>query len=99
MDERAEPTNIADVEYPERALADGLPGKVTLRLKIDHNGELREAKVTEAEPPGVFEDAALKAVRALKFKPAVRNGLAVGSIKVIEVPFEPNCNRTGSCSN
>ena len=97
VDERAEATNIADLEYPEHALAAGMTGKVTLRLLIDHLGALREARVIESHPAGYFEEAALKAVRSLKFKPAVRNGVPVGSIKVIEVPFEPNCNRTGSC--
>ncbi|HET6224449.1 MAG TPA: energy transducer TonB [Dongiaceae bacterium] len=97
VDMRAEATNITDLEYPENALAAGMTGKVTLRLMIDHLGALREARVTESHPPGFFEDAALKAARSLKFKPAIRNGVPVGSIKVIEVPFDPDCMRTGSC--
>ena len=99
VDERAEATNIADLEYPEGALAAGTSGKVTLRLMIDHLGALREASVLEAQPPGVFDEAALRAVRALKFRAAIRNGVAVGSIKLIEVPFDPDCLRTGSCTS
>lgn len=99
LDERAEAINYADLEYPESALAAGVTGKVTLRLMIDHLGALRDASVTEAQPPGVFEAAALKAARSLKFRPAIRNGVPVGSIKLIEVPFEPDCTRTGSCNN
>lgn len=97
VDVRAEPINAPDIEYPGEALSAGVTGVVRLELKIDHQGALREATVTSAQPAGVFDDAALKAARALKFKPAMRNGVAVGSIKVIEVPFEPNCLRTGSC--
>lgn len=99
LDERAQATNHPDLEYPESALAAGVTGKVTLRLRIDRLGALRDVSVTEAQPPGVFEAAALKAARSLKFKPAIRNGVPVGSIKLIEVPFEPDCNRTGSCNN
>ena len=99
LDQRAEATNDADIEYPESALAAGVTGKVTLRLMIDHLGALRDVSVTEAQPPGVFEAAALKAARSLKFRPAIRNGVPVGSIKLIEVPFDPDCNRTGSCNN
>ena len=99
LDERAVPLNVVDVAYPPSALADGVKGVVTLRLLIDHQGVLREATVTGSKPAGIFDKAALDAVRALRFRPAVRNGAPVGSIKVIEVPFDPDCNRTGSCNN
>jgi TonB family protein len=99
LDQRAEPLNEALIEYPEGAVVTRLVGKVTLRLRIDRQGELRDASVVEAEPSGVFEAAALKAVHSLKFKPAIRNGTAVGSIKLIEVPFDPLCARAGNCVN
>lgn len=97
LDERALATNHPDIEYPEEAFASGTSGTVKLRLMIDHRGVLREASVMEALPAGVFEAAALKAARALRFRPAIRNGVPVGSIKLIEVPFDPDCMRTGSC--
>ena len=97
LDERAVPLNFADVVYPERALAEGTRGAVKLRLLIDHEGTLRDASVMDARPAGVFENAALDAVRSLRFRPAIRNGVAVGSVKIIEVPFDPDCMRTGSC--
>jgi len=99
VDERAEALNSVEVEYPPLALAARVAGKVTLRLMIDHLGALHESRVLDSEPPGVFDAVALKAVRALKFKPALRQGRAVGSIKVIEVPFEPDCNRNLRCAN
>ena len=97
LDERAIPLNQVDVLYPETALAAGTGGVVTLRLLIDHEGRLRDASVTDSRPAGVFENAALDAVLSLRFRPAMRNGVAVGSIKLIEVPFDPDCKRTGSC--
>jgi protein TonB len=98
LDERAIPLNQVDVVYPESALAAGTKGVVTLRLLIDHEGRLRDASVTGSRPAGVFENAALEAVLSLRFRPAMRNGVAVGSVKLIEVPFDPDCTRTGSCS-
>src|SRR6185503_7450509 len=97
VDERANALNEVNLIYPEKALAANESGSVTLRLKIDHLGVLRDAAVLESQPAGVFEDAALQAVRELKFRPAVRNGVPVGSVKTIEVPFHPDCTRTGSC--
>ena len=97
VDKRAETTNEVTIEYPQHALAERMAGTVTLRLKIDHRGLLREVQVLEAQPPRIFEEAALNAVRALKFTPAIRNGVPVGSIKTIEVPFDPKCVRMGGC--
>jgi protein TonB len=97
LDERAVPLNQPDIEYPENALKTGTSGVVQLELRIDHTGALRDVKVLNSRPSGIFTQAALKAVRELRFRPAMRHGAAVGSIKTIEIPFEPNCNLTGSC--
>ncbi len=97
LDERAIPLNQVDLAYPETALSAGTRGVVTLRLLIDHEGRLRDAAVMDSRPAGIFDKAALEAVMALRFRPAIRNGVAVGSIKLVEVPFEPDCKRTGSC--
>lgn len=97
VDVRAMPVNEATLVYPAHALASRQEGVVTLRLKIDHQGVLREAAVVDAQPAGVFEEAALQAARELRFQPAQRNGVPVGSVKTIEVPFHPDCRQTGSC--
>ena len=99
LDERAVPLNQPDVEYPENALKTGTSGVVLLELRIDHTGALRDIKVLNSRPSGLFTQAALKAARELRFRPAIRHGIPVGSIKTIEIPFEPNCNLTGSCPN
>jgi len=97
VDVRAMPVNEATLVYPGHALASRQEGVVTLRLKIDHQGVLRDVAVVDAQPAGIFEDAALAAVRELRFQPALRNGVPVGSVKTIEVPFHPDCKQTGSC--
>lgn len=97
LDERAEALNIARLVYPEEALKARIAGRVVVRLWIDRRGTLADAAVVSADPPGVFEAAALEAVRTLEFRPARRHGAAVGSIKTIEVPFHPNCSDNGNC--
>jgi protein TonB len=57
-------------EYPARARAEGVEGVVTVSLLIAANGSVERAKVVAAEPPGVFDQAALDAVRAWRFEPA-----------------------------
>ena len=97
VDERALPLNEVNLVYPEQALVERRGGVVTLRLKIDHLGALRDVAVVEAHPAGVFENAAIEAVSALKFQAARRNGVPVGSLKTIEIPFDPDCMRNSTC--
>ena len=66
------------------------------QMSLYAGGGIARVEVTGARS-GVFENAALDAVRSLRFRPAIRHGVAVGSIKLIEVPFDPDCTRTGSC--
>jgi TonB family protein len=98
VDERAIPTVETELRYPEAALRDGISGVVKIRMLIDSRGTLREATVLESTPPNVFDEEALRAVHALKFRPAMRHGIQVGSIKIVEIPFFPDCRRTGSCA-
>ncbi|MCB9641434.1 MAG: energy transducer TonB [Myxococcales bacterium] len=63
--------------YPARARARNVTGYVKLRLLIGADGSVLEADVVEAQPTGVFEQAALQAVRQWRFSPAMYKGKAV----------------------
>ncbi|MGY6217276.1 energy transducer TonB [Methylolobus aquaticus] len=63
--------------YPPRAERQGLEGSVTLELTINAAGVVSQAAVVAAQPPGVFDEAALEAIRQWRFKPAYRSGRAV----------------------
>jgi protein TonB len=65
-------------EYPQRALEKGIAGSVTVEYVVDANGETRDHKVTASEPEGVFDRAALAAVRRWRYEPVL----------VDEVPVE-----------
>jgi protein TonB len=89
LDARAEPINEVDLVYPVRAYQMRVKGRVVLRMYINERGGLDEVVVVEAAPPGFFEEAALNAALALRFRPAVKNGRDVKSQKTIEVLFDP----------
>lgn len=63
--------------YPRRALRDGISGRVVLEVVVNPDGTVREARVIEASPRGVFESAAISAVYKWKFKPKVVDGKPV----------------------
>jgi TonB family protein len=54
--------------YPPEAEAQHIQGRVKVRLSVALDGSVIEAQVLSAEPPGVFEDSVLAAVRQYKFK-------------------------------
>jgi len=67
--------------YPERARKKGITGRVVLSLLIDAGGSVQDVRVTESQPAGVFDEAAVSAVKTWRFKPALYEGRPV-SIRV-----------------
>jgi protein TonB len=64
-------------DYPPNAQAAHISGSVTLTFTVDVNGETRDIRVVEATPPGVFDRAALAAIKRWKYAPTVLNGAPV----------------------
>ena len=60
--------------YPARAQSQGLEGWVLLKFTVTESGSVQDPVVIEAEPPGVFEDSAKRAVLKFKYKPRVVDG-------------------------
>lgn len=63
--------------YPRRALARGIEGWVEVTFTITKFGSVRNPVVTAADPTGVFDRAALKAVQKWKYQPKIEDGVAV----------------------
>jgi len=63
--------------YPSRAEARGIEGWVRLEITVSPAGTVSAARVVDANPKGVFDRAALEAVRQWRFKPAFKEGRAV----------------------
>jgi TonB family protein len=53
--------------YPESARAQRIEGYVVVRYDVAVDGVVTNATVVESVPPGVFDEAALAAVRAWRF--------------------------------
>lgn len=75
-------------EYPEAAARRFLSGRVVVRLYIDEDGEVEKVDVVAAEPPGYFEDAAVRAFLASRFSPGMKNGRPVKVQMTLEVNFD-----------
>jgi TonB family protein len=64
-------------DYPQVAMAQRIAGSVTLEYTVDTRGEPRDLHVVEATPPGVFDQAAINAVKRWRYAPMVVDGSAV----------------------
>ncbi|TLY94201.1 MAG: energy transducer TonB [Gammaproteobacteria bacterium] len=66
----------ASPDYPAPALTQHLSGSVVLEFTVDTSGETRDIHVVEATPPGVFDQAAINAVKHWRYAPPLVNGAA-----------------------
>ena len=69
-------------EYPPRALSRGLEGWVRVQFTITPTGTVKDAVVVEAEPKGMFEDAALKSIARWRYNAKVEGGVPVERVGV-----------------
>jgi len=87
VDRMPVPVRTVKPRYPMSARRMGQSGQVLLRIHVDQDGAVREVTVVQAEPPGVFENAAMDAVRKWRFTPALSRGTAVSMWMTLPVRF------------
>ena len=62
--------------YPRRALSRGIEGYVIVEFVVTKNGSVRDPIVVDAQPQGIFDQAAKEAALKFKYKPRVIDGQA-----------------------
>ena len=78
------------VVYPELAVRAGVEGRVTINTLIDVDGQVTETKVVQSLGSNGCDEAAIAAIRAVKWKPAMNRDQPV---KVwISVPIDFRLN-------
>jgi len=70
-------------DYPPDARSRRLEGFVELRIVVDASGDVTEAEVLRASPPGIFEDKAIEAIMKWKYRPAKLRNSAV-SVRITQ---------------
>ena len=75
--------------YPSIAEQLGRSGIVELQFTVQADGSVADIDVTRAEPAGMFESAAIEAVRQWRYEPVVRNGHPVAQRVTLHVTFKP----------
>lgn len=60
--------------YPRNAKTAKIEGYVTMAVTINPDGTVSDASVMESDPPRLFDEAALNAMRRWKFRPKIVDG-------------------------
>ena len=63
------PISRENPEYPFEALHRGVKGSVLAEFTVDERGRVTSPRILEAQPPGVFDRAALRALSRWRYEP------------------------------
>ena len=74
-------------EYPARALAGKVEGWVELAFTVNEKGSVKGVTVQAASNPGMFDDAAVKAVSQWRYQPVLRDGRPIAVHSSVRIRF------------
>ncbi len=77
------------VIYPEKAKEEKLQGKVLVKAIIDEKGNVEKASIEEGVSQ-LLDEAAVKAIKEVKFTPGEKDGKKVKAEVIIPVKFKLN---------
>jgi protein TonB len=81
------PRGIRRASYPDAALREGISARVRVRIEVDERG--MPQRLQALDTPGFgLEDAAVEALRDVRFEPATRCGRAIAADTIISIRFE-----------
>jgi peptide/nickel transport system substrate-binding protein len=86
---RAEPVRRVEPEYPAAAREFGASGTIVVRVLVDGDGIVREAKIIQSFGNPACEQAALNAARQWEFNPATKDGIPFEQRVSIPFTFTP----------
>jgi TonB family protein len=73
--------------YPSKALTSAIEGSVEMEFTIAESGAVRDITVRAANPPGVFEQAAITALSQWRYQPVLRGGAPVAQRAHLRIRF------------
>jgi protein TonB len=76
-------------DYPQEAMARRIGGVVTVAFTVAANGETRDVRVESADPPKVFDRAAVAAVKRWRYEPLLVDGAPTEVPVRLAIRFAP----------
>lgn len=76
--------------YPRAARRRGLGGRSMVEIEVGPDGRVRSVRILRSEPPGLFDDAAVRAAKSLRFEPAHGSEGEVAGVVRLELGWKPS---------
>lgn len=89
LDAKPYPMRRIDLDFPPVQRGIEYYGRLRLDVFINAQGGVDRVEVLEARVPPAFLDAAVKAFSMARWEPGRKWWLRVGSVKGVEIDFEP----------
>lgn len=77
-------------KYPAEALANKQRGQVLLHLLVATDGSVKDARVIDSDPEGVFDAASIEAAKQWRLQPPIKDGKPVEGWLQVPITFEPD---------
>lgn len=87
LDQNPVPISRPQPVFPYYARRRGIEGYVDVRFTVNAQGAVEAPETLAAQPAGVFESEALRAIRRWRFKPGIRDRKAVAARMQIRIRF------------
>ncbi len=82
-------TLLASAPFPMAACVERTTGRVVLEVETLASGQVREARILEASPPGLFDATALAIARGSRLSPAYRDAQPIAATALLTLHFDP----------
>jgi TonB family protein len=82
-------TVLASAPFPMAACIRHITGRVALEVETDAAGRVQAARILSADPPGLFDNAALGIARGSRLSPAYRDGQPIAATALLTLFFDP----------
>jgi protein TonB len=87
VEQKPNPIFYPDPVYPQSARRRGVEGWVEVKFLVNRSGAVSHESVLNAHPKGIFENAALNALRQWRFAPGRAGGREVDTGVVQKIRF------------
>ncbi len=78
----------SNLVYPEAARKAGVEGRVTVQVRINEKGQVTESKVVKSLGDTGCDEAAIAALKAVQWKPALKDGQPVAVEVALPIVFK-----------
>ena len=80
--------NRSKPNYPRRAIQAGIEGWVKLSFTVTADGQVKDIRILDANPPRLFDDEAMRAIQQWTFKPRKQDGKPIEGTAIQTVEFK-----------